>query len=446
MYGVPNVRCEAPPGEHGSLGPFWYVHLPNEQVAAAIVARAVLIRGIFELWGEGSSFEEMGAAVAALPAATKAPYCGPDTSFKVVLDAWGHSWSEEQQQQMIDRCPEFLPSQGRVELRAPQQTFWLACARLGGANGLPASEPRWYFGRQVALADRSWVKGYALPRRAYIGPTSMDPEVAFLMTNLAQVRRSSLVLDPYVGTGSILIAAAARGAHTMGCDIDVRVLKHGRKCPKTGRQVDIYSNYEQYGLQYPVGLLRMDVHTHPFREGMGEVFSAILGDPPYGVRAGGRKLVAKSHAIRHRSSHIPSTEPYSLTECLADLLELAAATLVTGGRLVFFMPASPETYKEDQLPCHPMLAIASNVEQPLQSRYSRRLVTMVKVKPYDPVVAAQFKESRKDFVMDIDRLHDIVYATEQQQQQQGDGGGSVDGSSEGSSVVKVKAKYRSKMC
>lgn len=46
--------------------------------------------------------------------------------------------------------------------------------------------------------------------------------------------------------------------------------------------------------------------------------------------------------------------------------------------------------------------------------------------------------------MDIDRLHDIVYATEQQQQ--GDGGGSVDGSSEGSSVVKVKAKYRSKMC
>jgi tRNA G10 N-methylase Trm11 len=31
------------------------------------------------------------------------------------------------------------------------------------------------------------VKTYALPRRAYIGPTSMDPEVAFLMTNLAQV-------------------------------------------------------------------------------------------------------------------------------------------------------------------------------------------------------------------------------------------------------------------
>jgi hypothetical protein len=96
----------------------------------------------------------MAAAVAAMPAAAKAPYCGADTSFKIVLDAWGHTWSEAQQQQLLDRCPEFLPSQGKVDLWAPQQTFWLACARLGGANGLPASEPRWYFGRQVALADR----------------------------------------------------------------------------------------------------------------------------------------------------------------------------------------------------------------------------------------------------------------------------------------------------
>jgi tRNA (guanine10-N2)-methyltransferase len=117
-------------------------------------------QGIFELWGEGSSFEEMAAAVAALSAAAKAPYCGPDTSFKIVLDAWGHTWSEAQQQDLLDRCPEFLPSQGKVSLRAPQQTFWLACAKLGGANGLPASQPRWYFGRQVALADRwGWVIG-----------------------------------------------------------------------------------------------------------------------------------------------------------------------------------------------------------------------------------------------------------------------------------------------
>jgi hypothetical protein len=59
---------------------------------------------------------------------------------------------------------------------------------------------------------------------------------------------------------------------------------------------------------------------------------------------------------------------------------LTGDSAAAGGRLVFFMPASPETYRGDQLPRHPMLALVSNVEQPLQSRYSRRLVTMVKVR------------------------------------------------------------------
>jgi hypothetical protein len=44
MYGVPDVRCEAPAGPNGDVCPFWYVHLPNDQVAAQIVARAVLTR------------------------------------------------------------------------------------------------------------------------------------------------------------------------------------------------------------------------------------------------------------------------------------------------------------------------------------------------------------------------------------------------------------------
>jgi tRNA (guanine10-N2)-methyltransferase len=57
---------------------------------------------------------------------------------------------------------------------------------------------------------------------------------------MLQVRPHSLVLDPYVGTGSILVAAAARGAYTMGTDIDIRVIKRGKVDPTTGKQLDIY--------------------------------------------------------------------------------------------------------------------------------------------------------------------------------------------------------------
>lgn len=35
--------------------------------------------------------------------------------------------------------------------------------------------------------------------------------------------------DPFVGTGSILVAAAHFGAHTMGADIDIRVVRDGEQ-------------------------------------------------------------------------------------------------------------------------------------------------------------------------------------------------------------------------
>lgn len=47
---------------------------------------------------------------------------------------------------------------------------------------------------------------------------------------LGQVRRGMLVWDPFVGTGSILVAAAHLGAQTFGTDIDIRVIKWGELC------------------------------------------------------------------------------------------------------------------------------------------------------------------------------------------------------------------------
>lgn len=72
-----------------------------------------------------------------------------------------------------------------------------------------------------------------------------------------------------------------------------------------------------------------------------DIFDAIICDPPYGVRAGGKKSVAKSHKITCAETHIPSTDAYTFEECLKDLLHLAAKHLKLGGRLVFFLPSVP---------------------------------------------------------------------------------------------------------
>ena len=55
--------------------------------------------------------------------------------------------------------------------------------------------------------------------RRFIGNTTMDPQLSLLMSNLALVRNGGLVLDPFVGTGSLLVAAAQFGGYVMGGDI-----------------------------------------------------------------------------------------------------------------------------------------------------------------------------------------------------------------------------------
>lgn len=53
--------------------------------------------------------------------------------------------------------------------------------------------------------------------------------------------------------------------------------------------MDVWSNFDDYGLPSPLGLLRADAHRMPWRPSLRELFDAIVCDPPYGVRAGGRK-------------------------------------------------------------------------------------------------------------------------------------------------------------
>ena len=72
------------------------------------------------------------------------------------------------------------------------------------------------------------------------------------MVNQGKVAKNSLVLDPFVGTGSILIAASHFGALCFGGDLDMRVLK-GYKVGRstTGRKADIFTNFSNYGLEIP---------------------------------------------------------------------------------------------------------------------------------------------------------------------------------------------------
>lgn len=156
------------------------------------------------------------------------------------------------------------------------------------------------------------------------------------------------------------------------------------------------------------------------------MFDAIICDPPYGVRAGGRKSggrkllkgVVEPYTVPDdkRLGHIPSTAPYSLAECLHDLLDLAAKMLVMGGRLVYFFPILRDNTTENQYPEHPCFKLVAISEQILSLRYSRVLLTMVKVSKYTEEISLEAKMRHLEFKenhlkwLEEGNLHSAVFS------------------------------------
>jgi len=67
---------------------------------------------------------------------------------------------------------------------------------------------------------------YKLNERIYVGPTSADPYLAFLMANQGKVSEHDMVIDLFCGTGGLLVPCGLLDAMCFGSDIDSRVL-HG---------------------------------------------------------------------------------------------------------------------------------------------------------------------------------------------------------------------------
>lgn len=399
---VSKLEWKLPPNHHQD-SPFHFIWLPSEKIASQIANRSILVKCMLELWGQGYSHEELKTAVQNIPEEQKSPYLAAESAFRIVVDTFGKVLSFDEQKERIESLS-YIPFKGRVDLRNADYKFWIIeTDDQVSNNGLPPVVQRtFFFGREIGGADRKLLPTYQLSKRKYLGPTAMDAEIAFLMANQALVQPGNLVYDPFVGTGSILVAAAHFGAMTMGADIDIRVVRDGR-----GPHCNVWSNFKQYELPMPISLIRADNNLPPWREDLQEVFDAIICDPPYGVRAGGRKSggrkllkgIIDPYVIpdEKRRDHIPSTARYSLLECVHDLLDVAARLLVMGGRLVFFYPLAVDEDARDIFPEHKCFTLVTHSEQILSTRYSRCLLTMEKTAKYTAEVAEQARKKHLEF-------------------------------------------------
>ncbi|KAH0577645.1 putative RNA methylase [Spironucleus salmonicida] len=201
--------------------------------------------------------------------------------------------------------------------------------------------------RNVPLKRTQIQSKLALTRRAYLGPTSMDAELAGIMTTLANVKAGDFVCDPFCGTCSILTACASIGAICIGGDFDYKVIR--------GRKMKSYvDNYRQYGYNLPE-ICQQDIFHPTFKPA---IFDAIICDPPYCIRATGGNE--------------------AMSDIYLELIKFASKGLQIGGKLVFWMPVPVgfDQGREIFLGCG-FKQIGVYLQE-LTRKYGRILVEMVK--------------------------------------------------------------------
>lgn len=230
------------------------------------------------------------------------------------------------------------------------------------------------FALKISDSGRHLLYQYTLKKRKYLGTTSMNETLSFLVANQALCTPKSFVLDPFVGTGSILISCMHFKSHCLGFDIDWRVLK--------GKEYNMWSNVDQYKFDTSllVDLVRSDLSlkkTWNFRHSL----DAIVGDPPYGIRAGAKKVEHIDRIVpeNFQKDHIVATSQYDVKDILNDLVEFAERSLKIGGRLIFWYPTD-DNFKEKELPDHECFKLIGNVGEKLNSKLTRRLITYEKMK------------------------------------------------------------------
>jgi tRNA (guanine10-N2)-dimethyltransferase len=87
------------------------------------------------------------------------------------------------------------------------------------------SKDRCYFGRVLYRIDRGSYDQRNPGRRAFFHPGVMMPRMARTLVNLSLAGSGSILLDPFCGTGGILIEAEMLGVHAVGSDFDPMMIR-----------------------------------------------------------------------------------------------------------------------------------------------------------------------------------------------------------------------------
>lgn len=150
--------------------------------------------------------------------------------------------------------------------------------------------------------DRESMESRKVGERPFFSPISLHPRYARAAINLTRVKRGGTVLDPFCGTGGILIEAAMMGMKAIASDFDEDMVEGCRE------------NMDHFGLELHDGAT-LDIGDVP---ASFSNIDSIVTDPPYG-----------------RSTHTGGEDVASIHRRAIDSV---GRTLKGGGRACIVLP------------------------------------------------------------------------------------------------------------
>ncbi|UCG69246.1 MAG: methyltransferase domain-containing protein [Thermoplasmata archaeon] len=256
-------------GEHESL--------PGAEVIACLEAQDVKYRiheedsGVLVLTAIEMDINEMKKRLALTHYIDSHVHsCGANeiTSFKKALEIKEGSFAVRARR--IKRYHEFL------DLMKIQE---IVAENVIGENTVDLMDPdteiraiisgRCHIGIKLVRIHRADYESRKVQFRPYFSPVSLHPRLARTLVNLSRVKKDQNLLDPFCGTGGVLIEAGLIGARPLGSDIDERMVSGCKE------------NLSSLGVEN-VELFKADISE--VKNVVGEV-DAIATDPPYGRAA-----------------------------------------------------------------------------------------------------------------------------------------------------------------
>ncbi len=123
-----------------------------------------------------------------------------------------------------------------------------------------------YYGQVIEDINRGLFQKRSNEKRPFSSPISMDPVLARVLGNLSEVSSGEQILDPFCGTGGILIEAGLCGIGVKGLDIQEEMVEGAKQ------------NLKEYGI------LNYDIREGDISEvnEIYDVYNAVISDLPYG--------------------------------------------------------------------------------------------------------------------------------------------------------------------